>query len=483
LIAVNSFYWHDYETWGADPRRDRPAQFAGMRTDLELNPIGEPLVLYCRPPEDQLPQPEACLITGITPQKARAEGLREADFIARIHQELAWPGTCGVGYNSIRFDDEVTRFTLYRNFFDPYAREWQNGNSRWDIIDMARLTRALRPQGIRWPDHPDGRPSFRLEDLTCANGIGHEAAHDALSDVHATIAVARLIRRHQPRLYDYLYRTRGKRRAAELLNPRRPRPLVHASARYPAEYCGTAVVAPLLRDPVNPQGVVVYDLRHDPRPFLGLSAAQLQARLFTPTAQLSEGEPRLPVKTVRVNHCPVLAPIGTLDAEAARRLDIDTRAAERHLRLLLGSPELGERIGQALQLGELQPPGDVDQALYQGGFFSDGDRRRIEQVRQSAPERLGQLRLGFEDPRLEELLFRYRSRNWPETLGPPERERWQAFRRKRIFQPEGTIGYADFCERLEQLRSDAGLVAQGRALLDRLEEHARELAADLEPAP
>ncbi len=75
----------------------------------------------------------------------------EAEFIARIHAELAHPGTCGVGYNSIRFDDEFTRYTLYRNFYDPYAREWQNGCSRWDIIDMLRLTRALRRRGSSGP--------------------------------------------------------------------------------------------------------------------------------------------------------------------------------------------------------------------------------------------------------------------------------------------------------------------------------------------
>src|SRR5690606_22124338 len=143
----------------------------------------EPLVIYCQPTEDMLPQPEACLITGITPQKAKSEGIREVEFIRLIHEQFSKPDTCVAGYNSIRFDDEVTRNTLYRNFFDPYAREWQNGCSRWDLIDVMRLAYALRPDGIQWPTREDGLPSFRLEDLTRANGVEHEAAHDAMSDV------------------------------------------------------------------------------------------------------------------------------------------------------------------------------------------------------------------------------------------------------------------------------------------------------------
>ena len=263
-----SLYWYDYETFGADPRRDRPVQFAGLRTDLDLNVIDEPLCIYCRPADDFLPHPEACLITGITPQKALAEGLPEVEFIAQINEKFSQPNTCVVGYNNIRFDDEITRFSLYRNFFDAYAREWQNGNSRWDIIDMVRLTHALRPEGIEWPTHPDGKPSFRLDQLTVANGISHEAAHDALSDVHATIALAKLIREKQPRLYDYVFERRTKQQIAQLLNIAKPFPVLHVSSMYPSEQGCIALVAPIAAHPVNKNEVIVYDLRVDPQSFL-----------------------------------------------------------------------------------------------------------------------------------------------------------------------------------------------------------------------
>ena len=216
-MSRQTLYWYDYETFGIDPRRDRPVQFAGIRTDREFNPIGDPLVLYCKPTNDTLPQPEACLVTGITPAKALSEGLCEAEFIAKIDHEFTQPNTCVIGYNNIRFDDEITRNTLYRNFFDPYAREWQRGNSRWDLIDMVRLASALRPSGIEWPVKDNGMPTFRLDQLTLANGIEHSEAHDALADVLATIAMAKLVKTKQPKLYEFVFRNRGKHLAAQFL--------------------------------------------------------------------------------------------------------------------------------------------------------------------------------------------------------------------------------------------------------------------------
>ena len=314
-----TLYWHDYETFGVDPRRDRPAQFAGLRTDEALNEIGEPLVIYCKPARDVLPQPEACLLTGITPQIADEQGIPEALFIRRILEELAQPETCGVGYNTLRFDDEVTRHSLYRNFFDPYAREWQQGNSRWDIIDLVRMTYALRPDGIEWPQHEDGRPSFRLEALTTANNIGHAAAHDALSDVRATIGLARLLRQQQPRLYGWLFQLRNKNKVAAQLDLIAHNPVLHTSRMYSAETGCTTLVMPMIAEPGNNNSVLVYDLRVDPAPFIDLDSAELIERLFTPSKDLPEGMTRLPVKSIKINKCPALAPRSTLSPQITER--------------------------------------------------------------------------------------------------------------------------------------------------------------------
>ncbi len=465
-----SFYWHDYETWGADPRRDRPAQFAGLRTDAELNLVGDPLVVYCRPGNDSLPQPEACMITGITPQQAQREGLIEAEFIARIHAELATPETCGVGYNSLRFDDEFTRYTLFRNFFDPYAREWQNGCSRWDIIDMVRLTHALRPEGIEWPVNESGVVSFRLELLSAANGIVHEAAHDALSDVRATIGLAKLIKQRQPRLFDYIFSGRDKRTLGERLNLQRREAVLHVSSMYPAERGCIAMVMPLARHPGNPNGVIVYDLGEDPAPLLELSAEAIHERLFTPSAQLPEGVSRIPLKTVHLNKCPVVVPMNTLTPEAAQRWSIDVARGERHRRLLLDAPDLERKLQAVHRMNEFAPVSDPDQSLYSGGFFSDDDRRRMERIRQSSPEALHDFPLIFDDARLPEMLFRYRARNWPQSLDEEEHERWEEYRLTRLFEPNGggSITLDDYLASLDRLEADEGLPPEKRALIPQL---------------
>lgn len=482
MVVPASLYWYDYETFGADPRRDRPAQFAGLRTDHDLNVIGEPLCIYCRPADDFLPQPDACLITKITPQMALAQGVPETEFIGRIHEEFARPNTCVAGYNNIRFDDEMTRVTLYRNFLDPYAREWQNGNSRWDILDMVRLTYALRPAGIQWPQHPDGKPSFRLEDLTKANAIAHGSAHDALSDVRATISLARLIRDRQPRLYDYVFQHRSKHQVAQLLDVLRMTPVLHVSSMYPAESGCIAMIAPVANHPSNKNEIVVYDLRHDPELFLGLSAEELRQRMFTRAEELPSGVTRLPVKTIHINKAPVVVPVNTLTEEAAEKWHIDTQLAEAYRDKILAHPEFRKALSSAFAQQNYEPSHDPDLMLYSGGFFSEADRARMQQIRRASPEKLGHLDLPFEDRRLPEMLFRYRARNFPQSLSSEERRRWDEYRRCRLVDPEagGSIAEEEFTRRIGEIRQSADLTTEQNSILDELENYrSRLLEGDL----
>ncbi|MEA5096980.1 MAG: exodeoxyribonuclease I, partial [Burkholderiaceae bacterium] len=294
-----SFLWHDYETFGISPRGDRPAQFAAIRTDAELNPIGEPLVLYCRPLPDYLPDAQSCLITGITPQICVERGLPEYRFAAEIERAFSQPNTIGVGYNSIRFDDEFTRFLFWRNLVDPYAREWQNGCGRWDIMDLVRTAHALRPEGIEWPMGDDGKPSFRLEKLSVANGIEHDAAHDALSDVRATIGLARLIRERQPRLFDYCLGLRDKKRVADeiglQLAPELRRPFLHVSGMFSTDRGCIALMLPLAQHPTNKNEIIAWDLSADPEELLSLDAETIRDRMFTKADALPENVSRLPI--------------------------------------------------------------------------------------------------------------------------------------------------------------------------------------------
>lgn len=481
---MNTLYWHDYETGGIDPRYDRPLQFAGIRTDEDLNIIGEPLMIYCQPADDYLPHPQAALITGITPQIAVEKGLAEAEFIKQIHDELAQPGTCGVGYNSLRFDDEFTRFTLFRNFYDAYGREWQNGNSRWDIIDMVRLTRALRPEGIEWPNREDGLPSFRLEALTAANNIVHQGAHDALVDVKATIELARLIREKQPKLYDHVYQLRRKQQVAPMLNLRDRTPVLHVSRMYSSEYCNTALVMPIGRDPRNQNGIVVYDLRYAPDALIAQDAETLRQWLFTPTSELPEGVERPPIKTVHINKCPVLVSAATLDDAAAARLQIDRDIHHQHFQQYLQHASVLQKKIEAIfnALTDFPQP-DVDGSLYGGGFFDNDDKQKMQQIRQSTPAELTTFNPPFNDSRLSELLFRYRARSWPDSLTADEQQDWQQFCVQRLNQPDSPwLNFESFSEALADCRQQE-LSPQQQQVLAALEDFAKQKQHTLNRQP
>jgi len=476
---MNTLYWHDYETFGIDPRYDRPSQFAGIRTDEDLNIIGEPLMIYCKQANDSLPNPQACLVTGITPQEANEKGVTEAEFIKQIHDEFAQPNTCGVGYNSLRFDDEFTRFTLYRNFYDAYAREWQNGNSRWDIIDMARLTRALRPEGINWPDREDGKPSFRLEALTAANNIEHQGAHDALVDVYATIALAKLIKTAQPKLYDFVYQNRRKQAVAPLLNINDRTPVIHVSRMYPSEYCGTALVVPIAQDPTNNNGIIVYDLRHNPEALINEDADTLRQWLFTPTAELPEGVTRPALKTLHINKCPVIVPENTLNDAAAKRLDIDREQHYQHLQQLNSAGDLSKKIAEIFTKPDYESNDDPDASLYGGGFFSANDKRKMDMVREADPQILKTLSIPFDDQRLAEMLFRYRARNWPENLSSEEQEQWQQYRQQRLTTEHPKIlSFDRFFAEIEDSDSDQ-LSDKQRQVLQDIKSYGQQLKSEL----
>ncbi|WP_281549658.1 exodeoxyribonuclease I [Kluyvera cryocrescens] len=444
--SAPGFLFHDYETFGTSPSLDRPAQFAAIRTDNDFNIIGEPEVFYCKPADDYLPQPEAVLITGITPQEARAKGDNEAAFAKRIHDIFTVPETCVVGYNNVRFDDEVTRNIFYRNFYDPYAWSWQNRNSRWDLLDVMRACYALRPEGINWPENEDGLPSFRLEHLTRANGIEHSNAHDAMADVYATIAMAKLVKAQQPKLFDYLYAYRGKNKLMTLIDVPQMKPLVHVSGMFGAWRGNTSWVAPLAWHPDNRNAVIMVDLAGDVALLLELDADALRERLYTPKAELGDNSP-VPIKLVHLNKCPVLAQANTLRPEDADRLGINRQQCLDNLKLLRENPVVREKVVAIFAEAEPFVPSDnVDAQLY-NGFFSDADRTAMKIVLETEPRNLPALDITFADNRIEKLLFNYRARNYPGTLDENEQQCWLEHRRQ-IFTPEFLQAYAQELEML-----------------------------------
>ena len=469
-----TFYWYDLETFGLNPGWDRIAQFAGIRTNVAFEPIGRPLVLYCRITPDYVPNPGSCLVTGIVPQDTIEKGSREFEFVSRIYEELSQPETCTLGYNNLRFDDEFIRNTLYRNFFDPYLREYDRGNSRWDAIDLTRAVHDLRPGDIVWPENEEGKPSFKLEELAEANRITHDRAHDALSDVYATIGLMKLIREKQPKLFKCVYNGRGKEAVRSHIDLHGKKPFLYTSSLYTSEFGCTALVAPLAPDPHNDRKIFVYDLRQDPEFLLKTPVEELQRIIFTPNKDLPEDTPPVPIQSLRTNRCPVISPQSILDDTIAKRLGIDVRECKRNYDKLMAEPSLTQKITKIYGTKLPAAPDDVDLQLYTGGFFSNHDMEIFKSIRESAPEHLVHAEYMFEDPRAKEMLWRFLGRNYPHDLPPAVLERWKSYCAGRLLFPpvENVNSISDYKKEIEERRKDASVSARDLGILKKLDEYA-----------
>ena len=469
-MQSHTFLWHDYETFGANPRRDRPAQFAAVRTDAELNEVGEPLMLYCQPAPDFLPDPQSCLITSITPQMCLERGIPEFQFAAQIEAAFAQHNTIGVGYNTIRFDDETTRFMLWRNLMDPYAREWQNGCGRWDLLDVVRTAYALRPEGLQWPTKPEGGVSFRLGDLAAANGLLHESAHDALSDVRATIALARKLKDAQPRLFEFCLGLHRKDRVMDELglpsSLQHARPFWHVSGMFGVERGCLALMWPLAMHPKNKNELLAWDLAHDPTELASLNATDLRLRLFTKAADLPEGMTRLPLKSIHLNRSPmVMGNLRVVSEDRALRWGVNMAAQLENAVKARDLPDMSGIWPEVFAC--LQAPAlDVDEDLY-GGFVNDRDRRRLNEFRALTPVQMGLKKAVFDDARLAELVFRYRARNFPDTLSSAETAQWQVHRADRLLRGlEGSRTAEQLLEEIDRLSEEVD--TQGEDVLGAL---------------
>ena len=424
---TNSLYWYDYETFGLNPSRDYISQFAGIRTNENLEIVGEPLVMYCHPPSHRLPSPESCIVTGITPQICLEQGIPEREFIDKIHRELSYPETCGVGYNSIGFDDEFTRYCLYRNFYDPYAREHQNGNSRWDILNLLRLTWALRPDGINWPVKDDGSPCFKLTSLTEANGIAHESAHDALSDVIATINVAKLVMSKQPKLYDYVYKHRLKKEVKTSIDVNKKRPFFHVSGKLGKKNCYSSLMMPITIHPRNNNSIICFNLMGDPQPLIDFSAEELYKHLFIHKSH----KQKLSLHTIEINKCPIILTPTLIDDVASNRLKISLEKCEKNQHELL-KHDLSEKLKKAYSMKKFEESKYLDRSSHVGFIEAKSDQKLLQQVRNSSSKELADGSINIQDKRYKALLFIYRAINYPNSLTEIEKEAWRNMRNERL---------------------------------------------------
>jgi len=452
-----SFFFYDLETSGFDPKFQRIMQFAGQRTDLDLKPIGGPTNILIKLTPDVLPDPDAVLVTGITPQATLADGITEAEFLKFFYEEICKPETTFLGYNSVRFDDEFMRHLLYRNFYDAYEWQWWDGCSRWDMLDVVRMTRALRPEGIEWPFASDGSPTNSLSFITSVNRLDHENAHDAESDVQATIAVAKLIKAKQPKLFQFLYDMRDKKRVAELVG--HCEPFVYTSGAYPSETNKTTIVVKVADLPNN-QGALVYDLRFDPEEFARLSIKELKSRMSWQPRGI-ERKP-WPIKALRFNRCPAIAPLSVLDQASQARLKLDVKQALAYQQVLAGLPDFASRVQKTYDSIQRKPSQaalvademTVDGQLY-NGFFSDTDRKLLPKIRSCEPARLIAEQEKVSDRRLQALVPLYKARNYPEALSSEERASWEVFCTRRLLDGGPNSRIAKYFARIQALGNQA----------------------------
>lgn len=429
---AQTFFFYDLETSGLNPREDRIMQFAGQRTDLDLTPIGDPFNILVRLNDDTLPSPDALMVTGIAPQKTVDEGYSEAEFAQILLDQVFTADTIAVGFNNVRFDDEFIRYLFWRTFRDPYEWSWKDGRSRWDLLDVVRMTRALRPEGINWPVDSEGKATNRLELITKENGISHENAHDALSDVSALIEVTRLIKTKQPQLFDYLLGMRDKKAVQKLINLDDKQPFVYASGRFENEWNKLTVAFPIA--PAQNSNVLVYDLRYDPADFVTMDEKALAAKVFAPWEERKKDDfVKLPVKMLQYNRCPAVAPLGVLEAaDGWQRVGLDKQLVAERMKVLLQHPEFAERLRSIYERKrDFAPAADAEGKLYDG-FLADSDRLRVEAVRNADEQRLADFNPDFSDERLAPLLLHYKARNFPRTLSESEVVAWEEWRAGRL---------------------------------------------------
>ena len=461
MTPETTFFFYDLETSGFNPRRHRIMQFAGQRTDMDLNPIGEPLNIVVKLTDEMLPSPGAILITGITPQSTVRDGISEAEFMKILHEQAFTPGTIATGFNNIRFDDEFIRYAAYRNFYDAYEWAWADGRSRWDLLDVVRMTRALRPEGINWPVGDNGYPNNKLEPLASANGLEHIKAHDALSDVYALIGLTKLIKAKQPKLFQYLLGLRNKKAVEKLVDLTNPEPFVYSSGNYPILLDHTTIAYPIARGS-NPGTVLVYDLRHDPNLYLKPYEKDIvelkKLRFATAEMRKSPGYLPMPAKELAYNKAPAVAPLSVYDQQAGERLKLDKATALRHLETLKASG-LAKNLVEVFAREPFPPSTDVDGALYDG-FIGDGDKAAIATVRRATTSQIGALAPKFSDKRLPELFKRYKARNFNDALNDDERLEWETYRLTRLGED-----WADFTLDMKKASQNAS-----RQQLDILED-------------
>lgn len=434
--------WYDYETSGRDAAADRPIQLGWQVTDPGMEPVADADSVLVRLPDDVLPSPGAMLVHQILPEIHQREGISEAELANHLEQ-LIGPRTLVAGYNSRGFDDKFTQHVFYRCLRDPYTWQYADGRGRFDLYPVVLTYFVLAPDAIRWPEDHDGRPRFKLDRIGPLNQLdqGLKRAHDASADVAVTARLAKQLALHDSDLFASCLKRIDKHFVTDQIRADgRSEGLLEITpfAGWDRGFVRDLWIPFRLSERSN--DYVAFDLNRDPQEVMA-GLIHLVESHVTDASELRKHVRELGLYTIRINAQPMLFRRGILGSEVKARLEAfgrDEALQNQHLDVwhhIQESPafkQLYQLAVQVLAEPEQVTPADVDFALYAGGFLSTHDKDLLASLPLMDPEGLSQWAQPFDDPRYGELLFRYRARNFPQSLTQGEWKQWQKIRRDKL---------------------------------------------------
>ncbi|HEY9080474.1 exonuclease domain-containing protein [Magnetovibrio sp.] len=453
-----AFIFYDTETTGLAAGFDQILQFAGIVTDDDLNPIEE-INLRCRLQPHVIPSPGALVITGVRPSDIAGANLSHYEMIREIRALIErYAPAVIVGYNSISYDEGMLRQAFYQTLNPTYLTN-TGGNMRMDVLKLAHAASQYAPDVLQVPLNDKGKPSFKLELLAPTNGLTHLDAHEALSDTQATLDLARLIRDRAPAVWEAMRRTSSKQGALAALDED-----VFCSSEMmfgQPSILATKIAA----NPDNPSEVAVFDLSHDPTPYLDTSEKDMSSLLRI--------SPR-PIRIIKANQSPIVTP-HTLShpgvaghGQTMDQLMDKVRAVREH-------PTFARNVAGAVatRYPEREAPAYVEQRIFEG-FPSAADNALMEQFHAAPWADRPAIVSRIQDARLRELGERLIYLEHPDALTAETRQGHDAWRKKR-FHAEGdvpwvtvTSAYGELDEIKGDPRAQDGMLAEIREFVDLL---------------
>lgn len=381
-----SFVFFDTETTGLKHGFDQIVHFAAIRTDANLKEIDRFEARSCLLPH-VLPHPAALRTNGLPIGRLLDANLpSHYDMVRAIRQRLlSWSPSIFLGYNSIRFDEEMLRHALFQTLHPAYLTSNHN-NSRADVWGLVMAAAAVSPACLNVPIDPEGRPIFRLEQLALANDVAHEQAHNALSDVVATLELCRLVHQRSPELWQRFVRFSKKATVGDFVEAEDGFMLTE----FFANQAYHAPVVCIGRDPDQANGRFCLSLNGDVDRFAAMTDDELRAEL---------AQKPCPVRRLRINAAPTLTAL--YDAPEVMLDGVDIDAIEAQARRVKDDPALCSRLVSAyIAAREPRIPSRHVEARLYDGFPGPQDEARMVEFHDAEWEDRLSIIQSFDDERL-----------------------------------------------------------------------------------